>query len=276
MLVVVSWGWGGLGAGDLFTQRRLANLQRFLGEVMPFPLQGKPFDAMVAVRWAGEILSDRGLEAAVATLAIAVAASVLAALGALLACVPSTRTIATPEPYLPSTRPPSQARRTCWLLVVAVTRLALIFLRAIPEYVWAFLLIAVLGPSAWPAVIALAVHNAGILGKLASETLENATPGPLAAWRGLGATRAQMTALALWPTVMPRFLLYFFYRWETCVREATVLGMLGVVSLGFWIQDSRARNHYDEMVFLVLIGAAIVLVGDMVSAVSRRVVRRSA
>lgn len=276
VLVVLSWGWGGLGAGDLFTHRRLANLQRFLGEVMPFPLQGKPFDVTVAVRWAGEILSDRGWEAAVATLAIAVAASVLAALGALLACVPSTRTISTPEPYLPSTRLPSRGSRTLWLLVVAVTRLVLIFLRAIPEYVWAFLLIAVLGPSAWPAVLALALHNAGILGKLASETLENATPGPPAAWRGLGASRAQMTALALWPTVLPRFLLYFFYRWETCVREATVLGMLGVVSLGFWIQDARARNHYDEMVFLVLLGAAIVLVGDLVSAISRRVVRRSA
>ncbi len=76
--------------------------------------------------------------------------------------------------------------------------------------------------------------------------------------------------------ILPRFLLFFFYRWETCVREATVLGMLGIVSLGYWIVDTRARNHYDEMFFFVLLGAGIVLVGDLVSAVAREVVRRAA
>ena len=42
-----------------------------------------------------------------------------------------------------------------------------------PEYIWAFLLLFLLGPTAWPAVLALAIHNAGILGKLASEVVED-------------------------------------------------------------------------------------------------------
>jgi len=50
-----------------------------------------------------------------------------------------------------------------WRALSACTRAALILLRAIPEYVWAFLLLAMLGPSAWPAVLALAIHNSGIL-----------------------------------------------------------------------------------------------------------------
>ena len=74
---------------------------------------------------------------------------------------------------------------------------------------------------------------------------------------------------------LSRFLLFLFYRWETCVREATVLGMLGIVSLGYWIQDARARNHYDTMVLLVATSVAIVLIGDVVSAVARRVVREA-
>ena len=73
-----------------------------------------------------------------------------------------------------------------------------------------------------------------------------------------------------------RFLLFFFYRWETCVREATVLGMLGISSLGFWIQDARARNHYDDMFFLILLGGLLVLIGDLVSAAAREWVRRHA
>ena len=77
------------------------------------------------------------------------------------------------------------------------------------------------------------------------------------------------------PLSLNRFLLYLFYRWETCVRQATVLGMLSLVSLGFWIQDARTRNHYDEMVVAMACGALLVVVGDLVSAVAREVVRRS-
>ncbi len=69
--------------------------------------------------------------------------------------------------------------------------------------------------------------------------------------------------------------LTFFYRWETCVREDTVLGMLGVLSLGSLIRDARASNFYDEMVFYVLLGACLVMMGDIASALARAVVRRA-
>ncbi len=162
------------------------------------------------------------------------------------------------------------------MALVAVVRLFLIFIRAIPEYIWAFLLIKVFGFNAWPAVLALALHNTGILGKLMAETVENLEPGTPAAIRGLGASRAQIGLAGIFPAVFPRFLLYFFYRWETCVREATVLGMLGVLSLGSMIRDARASNFLDEMVFYVLLGACLVMLGDLASSVSRAVLRRAA
>ena len=110
-------------------------------------------------------------------------------------------------------------------------------MRALPEYLLAFVLLLIFGVNGWPVVLALAIHNAGILGRLDSETIENADPTPLRALCAAGAGRRQMAVVALWPTVFGRGLLYVFYRWETCVREATVLGMLGVVSLGYWIDD---------------------------------------
>ena len=124
-------------------------------------------------------------------------------------------------------------------------------------------------------VLALALHNAGILGKLGAEVVENTDSAAPGALRALGGSRRQIGLLGLLPLGLPRFLLYFFYRWETCVREATVLGMLGMASLGAWIVDARARNRYDEMLFYVLAGAGLVLVGDVVSALVRRVVRRA-
>jgi len=91
----------------------------------------------------------------------------------------------------------------------------------------------------------------------------------------LGAGRARIAAVGIWPAIMPRFLLYFFYRWETCVREATVLGILGLASLGWLIDEAKTAFKYDEMAFFILLGVALVLGGDMVSAVCRRLVRRA-
>lgn len=274
VLIVASWGLGGFSPSYLFEERRQENLQRFLGELKPYPLQGEPWDWGVAFTWAAEIMEEKGWEAAGRTLAISVAAIVLAGLVALLLCLPAVRNFAHPEPYLPGPRPPERAARWLWRGVVGATRFVLIFLRSLPEYVWAFLLIALLGPSAWPAVLALAIHNTGILGKLGSEVVENLPPKRLAALRGLGARRFQIASVGIFPAILPRFLLFFFYRWETCVREATVLGILGIVSLGFWIQDARARNHYDEMFFLILLGSALVLLGDLLSFVAREAIRR--
>jgi phosphonate transport system permease protein len=146
-------------------------------------------------------------------------------------------------------------------------------MRAIPEYVWAFLLIALVSDPSWAAVLALGLHNAGILGRLGAEIVENADHPAPAALRGLGGTRGQVLAAGLVPLSLPRFLVYFFYRWETCLREGTVLGILGIATLGRLIKDSRAFDRYDEMMFFVLLGAALVFVGDLLSLLARRVVR---
>ena len=259
---------------DLLDARRLGNLKRFLGELVPYPLR-EGFDLRVAWEWTVDLLSQRGLEAAITTLAIAVAAICLATLVASGLSLLAARNLTTPEAFLQDPVPPTRWARGAGLGVVYATRALLVFLRSIPEYIWAFLLIAVIGPSAWPAVLALAIHNAGILGKLGGEVVENLEARPLSALRGLGATRSQIVLSAIYPMALSRLLLFFFYRWETCVREATVLGMLGIVSLGYWIQDARARTQYDTMIFLVALGVALVLIGDFVSAVARRLVRNA-
>ena len=262
-LAIYAWLSGEIAVTDLLSERRLENLRRFVGQEIRLPER-------VARIW-----QERGLPGAAATLSISVLAILLAGFVGFLLALPGTRTFMTPEAYLPHARAPSFHRRAAWGAIVALTRGIQLFLRSIPEYVWAYLFLAMLGPTAWPAVLALAIHNAGILGKLNAETIENLETAPLRALRGLGAGRLTIAATAILPIALPRFLLYFFYRFETCVREATVLGMLGIVSLGYWIADARAKRFYDEMLFLVLLGAGIVLLGDLVSAISRRWVRRA-
>ena len=148
--------------------------------------------------------------------------------------------------------------------------------RSVPEYIYAFLLVGLLGPSAWPLVFALALHNIGILGRLWGEVLENQQPGPSRQWIRSGASRGQTYVGSLAPTSFNRFLLFFFYRWETCIREATVLGMLGISSLGYYISISHNWLKYDQMLFYVLLGAAVVFAGDLLSDWLRRRLRGGA
>ncbi|MCZ6596811.1 MAG: ABC transporter permease subunit [Planctomycetota bacterium] len=277
LLGAYAWLSGDISVGDLLSPRRRANLERFIEQdATPYPIREEGFSWNVLGEWAGDILSDHGWSATLATLWISVLAITLAGAVACVLAPLGTRTLFTCDPYLLDSDTKKRSLCLSWRITCGAVRGLFILMRAIPEYVWAFLLLAMLGPNAWPVVIALALHNAGILGRLMSDTLENVDKAPLRSLRMLGADRSQLAWVALRPLGLARFLLYFFYRFETCVREATVLGMLGVVSLGYWIQDARGRQLYDELLLLVALGAGLVLVGDLMSYVARGWIRRAA
>jgi phosphonate transport system permease protein len=275
LLAAGSWLLGGFSPASLWSERGRANAARFLGELRPWPLQGDAPDAAAAVDWALTLWRGHDAVALLNTLAISVAAIGLAGAAGALLSLAAARNLSCPRPFLPGGRAPGLAAVWSWRAVALGARAVLVALRSLPEYVWAFLLLAMLGPSAWPLVLALAMHNTGILGKLSAEVVENVDARAPAALRALGAGRLQVTLGAVYPLTMPRFLLYFFYRWETCVREATVLGMLGMSSLGFLIVDARSRNRYDEMAFHIAVAALLVVAGEIVSGLTRRLVRRA-
>ena len=126
----------------------------------------------------------------------------------------------------------------------------------------------------WPAILALAIHNAGILGKLGAELIDNADTRTPSALRSMGLSRTQIALADLAPALSPKWLAYFFYRWETCIRESVVLGMLGIATLGYYVSDARSRDWYDEMLFFILLGTALVLLIEAFSTLSRAYIRK--
>jgi len=251
------WIAGGLFEGDPLAARRLTSAARFLKELMPYPLQqGEGLGATVS--WGAQLLQEQGAAAAFTTLAIAVLAISIAGLIAL--------------PLSPvAARLRDKAPKFC--IFCLFSRVLFILCRAVPEYVLAFLLLAVLGPQPWPLILALAIHNLGILGRLGSETIEDLPPEIPRFQEASGQGRTQIFLFGQLPAALGRMLVYFFYRWETCIRDATVLGMLGTATLGFFIVDTRARLLYDEMFFFVLLAVALIAFGDIVSAVVRKMIR---
>ena len=280
--MVLAWVRGEDLRGDLDPSRQADRMARFVTKMTPEPVRPEKSLASWPERveawhgsdesvgeWALAIWRKPGQEALVNTVAISVAAVGLAGLLASVFLPLAVRTLAHPEPFGVMGVTGQVAK---WLRqgVGFVVRAVFVVARAIPEYVLAFLLVGMLGPSAWPLVFALAIHNAGILGRLWGEVLENEEASPARQLRRLGATREQIYAGALLSQSFNRLLLFFFYRWETCIREATILGMLGIASLGYYISWARATFDYDRMVFFVLLGAVVVGAGDLLSDALRR------
>ena len=274
ILTLLTWLSGVIQPSSFLTARRLENLERFLTvDIVPAPLREGGVELSGLIAWFRGVMLDHGLDALLATLAISVLAIVLAMLLSWVFAPLAAATLSTRRPFDAA---PSEDLFS-WRALRLLTRALMVLLRSIPEYILAFLLLAILGPNhAWPAVLALALHNSGILGRLGAETIENLDPAPLRTLTALGAPRRSLLVSAVFPLALGRYLLYLFYRFETCVREATVLGMLGVVSLGYYIQQARGKMYYDEMLLLILLGAAIVIASDLLSAVARRYLRRAA
>lgn len=210
--------------------------------------------------WITGLWAKPGQEALVNTMAMSLAAVILAGAAAFLLLPWAARTLATKTPLgldLKSGR--------IRPILGSVIRGFFILTRAIPEYLLAFLLVGIFGPSAWPLVFALAIHNTGILGRLWGEVVENRAPSQPKQILTLGGTRLQSFIGTLLPLSLNRFVLFFFYRWESCVREATVLGMLGVSSLGYYISLRQAFLQYDQIMFFALLGVGAVITGDLLS-----------
>ncbi len=255
--------------GRLFASSSEPGLLRFLNQdIRPHVTRQPGWTWTDLTGWLAEVLMSYGLRATWGTFLLATAAMGLAGFAGLLLAPFAARTLTVSDPYVGPNR-----NNQPWLSTLV--RSLCLALRALPEYVLGFLLLALLSGATWPAVLALAMHNAGILGRLFGDSLEDVTTAPM---RSLAAGGSRPSGLLLFgaaPQAFSRWLAYFFYRFETCVREATVLGMLGISSLGYLLMEARARNRYDELFFFILLGALLVLAGDLVSGLVRRVVRRA-
>ena len=155
------------------------------------------------------------------------------------------------------------AGRFGWPLQAAA-RLLLNALRAIPELVWAALtvLAAGLGPNA--GTLALALHTAGVLGRLFAEALENAPAEPAAAIRLQGGGQVTAFCFGTLPNLWPQLLAYSLYRWENNIRMASVLGFVGAGGLGQMLyttlslfQEAQASTVIIAMLLLVLLVDAL-------------------
>jgi phosphonate transport system permease protein len=189
------------------------------------------------------------IPALIETLNIAAVATLIGALAAMALSLLATRGLAR------------------WPRLIPVFRRTMDALRAIPEIVIALVLIYVLGGGPVPAVIAIALHTGGALGKLFSEVAENADLKPVEGLASVGATWGQRMWLGVIPQVAPNWLSYALLRFEINVRASAILGFVGEGGIGHDLKLAMqwGQGRYDQVVAIFLLLFLAIVIIDRVS-----------
>ncbi|WP_334062543.1 PhnE/PtxC family ABC transporter permease [Limimaricola cinnabarinus] len=226
-------------------------LMRFLGDAVPAPIRAGDWAGLLP--WLGRMLGEQALPGTIATLVLSQLALALAALVAV----------------------------TCFPLIVGrvigragalAGHAALVLARSIPDYMLAFLILQVTGPSMIPAILALGLHNGAIIAHLMGRQGDALVPRLRAdAPRGL-----RLAAWELLPRLSGNFFALCLYRWEIIVRDSAILGLLGIATLGFYVDAAVQELRTDRAVLLLVVSALLTLGIDTLSGRIRARMRLSA
>lgn len=197
---------------------------------------------------------DRVLRDAFQTLAMATVGTI----GALVVCIPLV---------------PLAARNTTPnLLLYRAVRALLGVLRGTEILVFALIFVAAVGFGPFTGVLAILFNMVGALGKLLTEVIEPADPGPVEAVELTGAGPVRAFRYALLPDVWPNIVAVTLYIWEFNVRASTVLGIVGAGGIGQTLKDSIDLLDFPKMATVLGVILAMVIAIDTLSAYLRRLV----
>lgn len=143
-------------------------------------------------------------------------------------------------------------------------------LRAFPEIVIAGFFLAVFSLGAIPAILAVAIHTVGALGKMFFEVVENADMKPDEGLRAVGANWYERVWFAIVPQVMPNFTSYGLLRFEVNVRASTIIGAVGGGGIGEELRLSIGRGHEAKTLAIILLLFTTIVAVDQLSAYLRR------
>ena len=226
-------------------------LLRFGHALLPAPLRHDPVAALStwidSARWLWRILAHEAASGTVQTLVLAQLAATLAAAAALVLFP------------LVSQRFNGRAGRVAG-------RAGLIGLRGTPDYVMAYVLLQLLGPSTLPAILALGLHNGGIIAFLLGRHADG-----LNYRRDAPRRRLDLYAYETMPRLYGQFLALVLYRYEIIVRESAILGILGIRTLGYGVDAAINEGALDRaLVLLVVTGLLSVLIDALARWLRRR------
>lgn len=143
-------------------------------------------------------------------------------------------------------------------------------LRSINEMVFAMIFVAAVGLGPFPGILALFLHTTGSLAKLFAEAVEAIDEGPVEGVRSTGSSKLQEILYGVIPQVLPLWISYALYRFESNVRSATVVGMVGAGGIGVLLWESIRGFSFPQTTAILLIIIVTVSLIDVFSQYLRK------
>ncbi len=143
-------------------------------------------------------------------------------------------------------------------------------LRSINDMVFAMLFVVAVGLGPFAGTLALFLGTTGVLAKLFAEAVESIDPGPVEGVRATGASALQEVIFGVIPQVLPLWISYILYRFESNVRSATVVGMVGAGGIGVLLWEAIRGFQFGQSAAILLIIIVAVSLIDMISQRLRR------
>lgn len=151
-----------------------------------------------------------------------------------------------------------------------LARMLMLFLRGIPEIIWALLLVRVFGLGPVAGVLAISITYGGMLAKVYSEILETENTLPARALLLQGSGRINAFLYGLLPGASQELASYTVYRWECAVRASVVMGFVGAGGLGQLMDQSMKMLNGGEVSTILIMFLLLVLLADYISLIIRR------
>jgi phosphonate transport system permease protein len=145
--------------------------------------------------------------------------------------------------------------------------------RAVPDLVYATILVAMIGVGTLPGLITLVLFDLGIVVKLVSEAVDSADASYMEAGRAAGGTQSQINRLTTLPQMWPMFASQVLYSLELNVRVSAILGIVGAGGMGRLIDEVRGFYRYDALATIIIEILIVVILIEMASNVLRKRLR---
>lgn len=151
-----------------------------------------------------------------------------------------------------------------------ILRTVINVVRAIPDLVYATILVAMVGVGALPGLITLFLFDIGIIVKLVSEAIDSADHAYMEGGKAAGGTQTQINRLTALPQSWPLFANQWLYTLELNVRISAILGIVGAGGIGRLLDERRAFYAYDDVAVIVLEILVVVILIEIASNILRR------
>ncbi len=150
-------------------------------------------------------------------------------------------------------------------LLHLLTRRSLDTIRSIDTLIWALIWIDVVGLGPFAGALAIASSDFGALAKLMSEAIETADRRPTDGVLSAGGSRLDTLRFGVLPQILPVFASQLLYFFESNVRSATIIGIVGAGGIGLYLYEQIRVLEWQQAAFIILMVLVAVAIIDAIS-----------